>query len=173
MLEQENLFYKSGEHRTSNTRVLDNGELVEYNCIEAEYRSVKRLHSSAPDLTVEPYFLKTDSNGNPEGYVMEYLEGTTLQQYLDPEGVASKEDLNGKKVGNQLSEFLNKIESDLEPHGDLKAWNIMIDEESNITVFDPVGYPENLDWERGELQKDRWNVEEIISSLEQEKILTV
>lgn len=159
-------FYKSAKHWTSNTRVLDDGTVEVYDSIEAEYRAVERLHSLT-DYFVEPYELDYESSGEPSGYFMEDLEGQPLEWYLNPERSGRPEEINLERVGDQLEDFMETISQAEEPHGDLNPGNIMVHDDSSITVFDPVGYPEDFEWSGGELRKDRQNVDETVQRLEQ------
>lgn len=159
-------FYKAAKYRTSNTRILENGEVAVYDCIEAEFRAAERIYS-ASDIFVEPYELDFNNSGEPVGYLMEELEGQPLEWYLNPERSGRPEDTDPGKIAKQLGDFMESISQADEPHGDLEPGNIMVHEDSSITVFDPVGYPEDFKWSEGELRKDRQNVNDTIERLEE------
>ena len=175
MFETENGFYKKAANRTTNTRVLDNGEILTCDSIKREYEAALRLHQAEQEyfphkdnnLFIEPYSLKNDKNGLVNGYEMEKLEGETLKHYINPERPGEINNINTDNITSQLEQALEVITEYREPHGDLEPWNIMIDNSSNIKLFDPVGYPEDFDWKEGQIRKDQTDIEEIIDELTQ------
>ena len=105
-----------------------------------EYRSMQRLYDEAPDLVVEPVELVD----NPAGYFMEYVEGRNLETVL-------KEDVTDYEVEymlEQVSSLGEEIRRSGVPHGDIRASNFILTDDSELMVIDPAGIPEDVDSQR-------------------------
>ncbi len=105
--------------------------------ISDEYSSMQRLYDTAPGLVVEPVKIVDD----PEGYFMEYVEGRNLETVM-------KDDLDEYDVDYMLKQASNlgrEIRESSVPHGDIRASNFILKEDSELRVIDPAGIPEDLE----------------------------
>ncbi len=105
--------------------------------IEDEYNAMQRLYSETPSMVVEPVQFVDE----PEGYFMEYVECRNLQSVIGDD--LEKYDI--EYVLEQVSDFGRDIRDSGVPHGDIRASNFIITDESEVKAIDPAGIPEKID----------------------------
>lgn len=130
--EDESMYFKPAAYRQSID--LPGGYSTD---IKDEYRAMQDLHEAASDLVVEPFAL----THNPEGYVMEYVEGESLNEVM-------RSDLSGYDVEailEDINRLGNTIKAEGVPHGDLRNGNFIIEGSDSVKVIDAAGIPEDLE----------------------------
>lgn len=105
--------------------------------IDEEYTLLKSLHEVDPDHTAKPYALVFRGNSQkPEGYLMEYVKGRELSDYLQDRGSRNK------KADEYIFKQLESAVSAYHEHGlyhcDLYERNVMIRPDNRISIVDPL-----------------------------------
>lgn len=122
-------YFKSAEDRT----VIEAYNQV-FDSLTEEYFSLVELQRNDPDHFAVPYLLKIDSDGEPEGYYMSKHTDRTLSDVL-----REQEDVDMHRVSDQIYTALQRMEDADLYHGDLSASNVLVDENSDIRIIDPIG----------------------------------
>ncbi|MFQ3308184.1 MAG: serine/threonine protein kinase [Candidatus Nanohaloarchaea archaeon] len=131
-IEEDSLYFKPAEYRQ--IIELPGGYTTD---IENEYQAMTELHEVAEDLVVKPYFLTDD----PEGYVMEYIEGISLNKALNQE----REVYNFEEVIEDLHSLGKTIRSEGIPHGDIRNRNFIVEDSGSLKAIDAAGIPEDVE----------------------------
>lgn len=131
-VEADSMYFKPAEYRQSID--LPGGYTTD---IQDEYRSMQELHEAENSLVVEPFALTR----NPDGYVMEYVEGESLNEVM-------KSDLSGYDIESILDDahqLGESIKSEEVPHGDIRRANFIVEGVDSLKVIDAAGIPEDLE----------------------------
>jgi hypothetical protein len=99
----------------------------------AEYNSLKSMHDLYPDKFVKPIKITVNKKGEATGYMMEKVNGVTLDKWL-------KDNKMSQLMYEDIKSTIEGLHRKGIYHGDLKANNIMVDEWGNWKIIDPVGF---------------------------------
>lgn len=165
--EADSMYFKPAEYRQSID--LPGGYSTS---IEDEYQVMEELHGIAGGLVVEPFALTRE----PEGYVMEYVDGEGLNEVL-------RRDLSDYDIEAMLEDvrsFGEIIKDEGVPHGDIRRGNFIVDDSDSLKIIDAAGIPEGIEGPGFGTLRDQaviWDItdlnERIIDQLVEESDLEV
>lgn len=99
----------------------------------AEYNSLKSMHDLYPDKFVKPIRVTVNKKGEATGYMMEKVNGVTLDKWL-------KDNKMSQLMYEDIKSTIQGLHRKGIYHGDLKANNIIVNEWGNWKIIDPVGF---------------------------------
>ena len=99
----------------------------------AEYNSLKSMHDLYPDKFVKPIRITVNKKGEATGYMMEKVNGVTLDKWL-------KDNKMSQLMYEDIKSTIQGLHRKGIYHGDLKANNIIVNEWGNWKIIDPVGF---------------------------------
>lgn len=123
------VFHKSFEGRTIPVRF---GQ--EYTSGLDEYNALINMYNANPQNIVKPINVVKDAKGNVIGYDLEKLQGKTLYDYVQNKKLTDEQ-------FQKITDIIKGLHQKGLAHGDINPNNIMVLNDGNIKLIDPIGYP--------------------------------
>ncbi|HOZ36032.1 MAG TPA: hypothetical protein PLK55_03550 [archaeon] len=123
--------------KLATTRTVPERYGAKFTSIVDEFEDLKKFNEIDPEHFAKPTKIVYDDFGNPLGYEMEKIYGTTLADYIEDGGVL--DDSFYKRIEDSVSELHKQGYA----HGDINPNNIILRETYDgldFTIIDPVGF---------------------------------
>lgn len=128
--------------KTNLTREIPNRFGMDFTDISKEFEDLRAFNEIDPEHFARPTRIIYDDLGNPFGYEMEKIYGTTLADYIENGGVLDD------TFYRRIEDSVKKLHAQGYAHGDINPYNVLLRQTYDgldFTIIDPVGYGRIID----------------------------
>lgn len=109
---------------------------AKFESLVAQFERLIAMHREAPSTIPMPVATVKSTDGEFAGYIIEYVEGRTLQTLISNGMVAE-----ARRQLDIVETTIGKFHAKGMPHGDLNASNIIVADDGRTVLIDPVANP--------------------------------
>jgi aminoglycoside phosphotransferase (APT) family kinase protein len=110
--------------------------LLKSESLSGQFERLVAMHRVVPSAIPLPVGLVRNTDGELIGYVLERVEGVTLQELIDVGAF-----VDARRRLAEVERAVAKLHAKRIAHGDLNPYNIIASDDGRTIMIDPVGHP--------------------------------